>query len=272
MSKLVFLDLDDTLLDHEKRVSTENRNAITRALEEGNIVSICSGRSVYGGSLALKELGISHPNLYQIGYHGGLVRNVASEEVIARNPMDIRGVVSLLQAAKARDIFAVAFAEHGIYCPNEGEEFKRYIRITNDSHTLYDDPAEILDKGVDIYKVLLADFENHDRLVDFQNEFKSSEADWKVNSFFSCMEYLEFVKVGVDKGLGLRTLTESLGRDIADTIAVGDERNDISMIEDAGLGCAMANAHPETKAVADYITENDCEHSGVAEVFEKFVL
>jgi len=271
MSKLVFIDLDDTLLDREKGISQENHMAIEKALELGNIVSICSGRSVYGGSLALKKLDISHPNLYQIGYHGGLVRNVASNQTIAKTPMDIRGVVSLLQAAKENDIFAVAFAEKGIYCPNEGEEFKRYIRITNDSHTLYDDPEEIISYGVDIYKVLLADFENHDRLVRFQDEYDSDEADWKVNSFFSCPQYLEYVREGVDKGLGLRTLTEALNADIKDTIAIGDERNDISMIKDAGLGCAMANAHPETKAVADYITEHDCDNSGVAEVFEKFV-
>ena len=56
------------------------------------------------------------------------------------------------------------------------------------------------------------------------------------------------------------------------TIAVGDEQNDISMIQEAHIGIAVKNAIPEAKAVADYVTENDNNHDAIAEVIEKFVL
>jgi hydroxymethylpyrimidine pyrophosphatase-like HAD family hydrolase len=57
-----------------------------------------------------------------------------------------------------------------------------------------------------------------------------------------------------------------------DVIACGDNYNDISMVSMAGLGVAMANAEEELKAVADYVTINDCDNDGLAEVVEKFIL
>ncbi|MBQ3774407.1 MAG: HAD hydrolase family protein, partial [Pseudobutyrivibrio sp.] len=53
---------------------------------------------------------------------------------------------------------------------------------------------------------------------------------------------------------------------------VGDERNDISMIESAGIGVAVANARDELKSVADFVTENDNNHGAIAEVIHKFVI
>ena len=55
-------------------------------------------------------------------------------------------------------------------------------------------------------------------------------------------------------------------------MSAGDQENDISMIEAAGVGCAMANAVPACKEAADYITEADCDHDGLAEIIEKFIL
>ena len=55
-------------------------------------------------------------------------------------------------------------------------------------------------------------------------------------------------------------------------MAAGDQENDISMIEASAVGAAMKNATDAVKASADYITENDCNHSGVAEILRKFIL
>ncbi|MCR4781949.1 MAG: HAD family hydrolase [Lachnospiraceae bacterium] len=270
--KLVFIDLDDTLLCKDKTITEENRNTIKEALDKGNVVSICSGRSLHGGMLAIKELGITHKNLYQIGYHGGMARNVMSGEILAKNPMDIDGAIAVLEEALKRNIFAIAFTEFGIYVPNEGDDFKRYIRITNESHMVYKNPMELKEKNVCVYKILLSDFFDHEKLVSFQNDFGKKEEENNVKSFFSCLQYLEFVRSDVDKGLGLRTLTNSLGEKIENTVAIGDERNDISMIKAASIGCAMRNAHPDVKDIADVILENDNENSGVAEAIKRFVL
>lgn len=74
------------------------------------------------------------------------------------------------------------------------------------------------------------------------------------------------------KGSAVRFLCEYTGIPLCNTIAAGDAENDISMIRAAHIGCAMKNAEEEVKQAADYITENDNNHDGVAEIIHKFVL
>lgn len=76
---------------------------------------------------------------------------------------------------------------------------------------------------------------------------------------------------GVSKAVGINELVKRLNRDIQDTIAFGDGRNDIEMLEAAGLGVAMGNAVPEAKAVADYVTDR-IENDGIEKALEKFGL
>ena len=74
----------------------------------------------------------------------------------------------------------------------------------------------------------------------------------------------------IDKASSLERLRLQLGLERAEIAACGDGLNDISMIQYAGLGIAMANAQEAVREVADYITEQDNDHDGIAEVIEKF--
>ena len=89
---------------------------------------------------------------------------------------------------------------------------------------------------------------------------------------YSSNRYLEFNARGVNKGAGLMRLADMLGVPREQTIAIGDNYNDLSMVEAAGLGVLMANAPEELKPRADYVTHDDNDAGGVAEVIEKFVL
>ena len=83
---------------------------------------------------------------------------------------------------------------------------------------------------------------------------------------------MEYIKKGTGKGDGVLKLAKLRGISVEDIVTVGDERNDISMIEAAGTGVAVANAREELKAIADYITEKDNNHGAIAEVINKFIL
>lgn len=74
---------------------------------------------------------------------------------------------------------------------------------------------------------------------------------------------------GSSKAVGIKEFIKELGRDINDTIAFGDGRNDIEMIEETGLGIAMGNAVPELKSVAKYVTAN-IEEEGIAAACKHF--
>ena len=68
------------------------------------------------------------------------------------------------------------------------------------------------------------------------------------------------------------SVCEEQGIPLANALSAGDEYNDISMIQAAGIGCAVANARPDVKAIADYVTENDNNHGAIHEIIEKFML
>ena len=124
-------------------------------------------------------------------------------------------------------------------------------------------------KGQEIVKVLYTntDFEY---LQSIDRDLKDITYDMDVS--YSSNRYIEFNHKGVNKGAGLKKLANLLHIDIQDTIAIGDNYNDLSMIKDAGLGVGVQNAAPGIKPDCDYITMATCEEGAVCEVIEKFVL
>ncbi len=83
---------------------------------------------------------------------------------------------------------------------------------------------------------------------------------------------VEVTAQGVDKGEALLALADQLGIPRSETMAVGDSENDRALLEKAGVSAAMANAMPSIQALADYVSQADCDADGVAELFEKLVL
>ena len=83
--------------------------------------------------------------------------------------------------------------------------------------------------------------------------------------------FLELVPMGIDKARSLAVLLEKLGMTREEMVAVGDGYNDLSMIQYAGMGVAMANAQEPVRKAADYVTLSN-EEDGVAAVVEKFFL
>lgn len=83
---------------------------------------------------------------------------------------------------------------------------------------------------------------------------------------------LEVMPKGVHKAVGLKLLSDYLALGKSQVMAMGDEENDLTMLEWAGLGVAMANAVPKVKAVAKAVTAKTNEESGVAEAIHKYIL
>ncbi|MPN04471.1 hypothetical protein SDC9_151709 [bioreactor metagenome] len=88
---------------------------------------------------------------------------------------------------------------------------------------------------------------------------------------FSSNRYVELNQLAVDKGSGLKKLAEILQVDLAETIAIGDNFNDLSMIETAGLGVCVNNGRSSVKQAAQYVCTADNNHHAIREVLEQFV-
>ena len=145
----------------------------------------------------------------------------------------------------------------------------RYESLTNLTSLIV--PDVMTELTAEPGKVIVIDYENHDKLVHFQETIADWAAD-KTEYIFSCPQYLEFVAPGMSKGHAIEVLCGILGIPKCNTISAGDAPNDISMLETAEIGVVMQNAAEDIKKYGDYITHKDNNHDGIAEVIEKFLL
>ena len=118
--------------------------------------------------------------------------------------------------------------------------------------------------------LLAIELDEPDRLKTLQSALSEQFGD-EVISYFSSSQYLDILPAGVSKGGALKTLADHLGIPIEDTLAAGDEENDISMVQTAGIGIAMKNGTERIRAVADVITEEDNCHDGLAVTFRQLL-
>lgn len=267
--KAVFMDLDNTLLNSKKQVSTEDRAALTKAASLGHYMILCSGRPLATILPLVRDLGLEESGGYFICYNGALIFDCAAKKAVYQKPMDLSDVRAIFGESDRLGIHCQTYDSTGLLTRSMDRETEYYISVTGVTQrsipTLPDNIPE------PPYKVLCIDFDSHENLERLRKNVYA-RIPGKVNGFFSCNEFMEFVAAGVDKGTGIKRLCEILNVPMENTIGIGDSENDLPMLNVTHLSCCMANGTDACKAASDYITKNDCDHSGVAEVIQKFVL
>lgn len=268
-SKILFVDLDATLLSDDKTISTGNRQAIRRALDAGNYVVAATGRSVESGRIVVKELGLTMPGCYMIAFNGAVIYDCSADRILCDKTIPIQYVYQLFDKARRAGLYIQTYNKTDVLTERHTEELDFYTRNTGMNYKLLQDVAMSLES--EPHKVLLIHLKSRKILEEFQ-EANAVWAEGKLSSFFSCNEYLEYCPLGVNKGASIEYLCRFLNIPLENTVAVGDERNDISMIRTAHVGVAVRNAVEAARYAADYITEHDNNHDAIAEVIEKFIL
>lgn len=269
MSKILFSDLDGTLLKDDKSISETNRIAIQSMIENGHYFAICTGRPVASGRIVAKELGLTIPGCYMVCFNGSVIYDCAADRVIEEYSMEFDDVITLFEKAKMAGIHIHTYNDTDILALAHTKELDYYRLRSNMNYKIIPNLIDGVSKNPQ--KCLLVSLDDRYKLEKFQND----NAPWtekSMTSFFSCEQYLEYVPKGVDKGFGMRRLTSFLGLAQEDVIAIGDERNDISMLQAAHVGIAMSNSHPDVFSYADVVTEADNNHDGVAEAIYKYIL
>lgn len=260
--KMLFLDLDDTLLSSDMSISEKNIEAIQKAAEKGVKTVICTGRGIFSVKHIAEQLGIEE--CYIICLNGGAVYR--GSELVRERLFESVSALPVYRAAKKFGVDIQIYRNDRLIVENISERVKAYIDKLSASYTLVDSIEEYDGR---ISKILLNG--PNDALVKIQKELKN-EIEGKLNCFFSNPNYLEFTGIGATKGEALAELAEELGVDISETIAMGDSFNDISMIKAAGLGVAVRNAVQALKDEAGYITKATHDESAVAEVINRYIL
>ncbi len=262
----IVLDLDGTLTNSEKQISKRNKEALFRIQEKGKKVVLASGRPTPGIVKLAEELELQKYGGYMMAYNGAKITNCKTEEVVFNATLPEDAIPGLYQIAKQVDVGIVTYKKDGIVSGNGKDE---YLELESRINSLPILEVEDFVQEITwpINKCLMSG--EPDKILHAlelaKGKFKS-----KLNIFRSEPFFLECVPNGVDKASGLAYLLKDLHLEKEQLICCGDGFNDLSMIQFAGLGVAMANAQEDVRKAADYITLSNDE-DGVAAVIEKFM-
>ena len=270
MIKLIAFDLDETLFNDNHKIDDKNYEYIQKAKNLGVHMIPASGRGPgFVGDL-YNQLNLNDDNCYSILANGATVVKNGSEDAITSHEVDKTYVKKLFDYGKEKNLCIHVYTDNGIFVYNLFDKEREFT--DNYKENLIEvkdyDFSKIKDKK--ILKIIYCNLDM-DYLKSLEKEV-ASLTDNNIEISYSSNRYMELNKIGISKTTGLIDLCKYLDIDIKDTIAIGDNFNDLKMIQKAGVGIAVRNALDEIKNVADYITESSNNENAVAEVIERFVL
>lgn len=268
--QLMALDMDGTVLNSKKQISPRTKEAIRQALSAGKQVLFATGRC----PAEIGPLFNEFPDMeYAMCISGALILNVKTGETLTDIPIPRAMVEKIMEEGKRLGVMMSVSAGHDVFVERQHRGNMAYFNcecfadLYDSCATWVDDVWEVLAlRGDNVYKInyYCPDQNIWQQAADVLANLPLSYASGIPNNF-------EISPQGVNKGMGLKKLSEVTGIPVAQMIAVGDEGNDVEMIRTAGLGVAMGNATDEVIDAADAMTA-DCDHDGVAEVIKHCLL
>lgn len=268
MIKLIAIDLDGTLLTDNKTISDRNKEVLTKAKEQGVKVVICTGRPLMAIEAYLNRLELRDAGDYSITFNGGSVQKNDTGETLSSYSLSSQQVKEMAEVMTALDLpLDVVSVDTCIHLPTSTSRQSEYLGI----NPLLKEESMALDEidGSRIYNKMVVAAEP--AYLDGQLEQLDSKWHTRYNLMKSRDSLLEIIHPEVSKANGIALLAKELGIKQSEVMAIGDEENDVSMIDYAGMGVVMENGNEELKKKAQFITKTN-EEDGVAYAVEKFVL
>ena len=264
---LIVSDFDGTLVREDGSISTRNKEAIEEYIAAGGVFVISTGRLPSGILSRANELGLKGKICC---CQGAIILDIQTEEVIFEGRISLESTVSVCEKMEELGLHIQVYDLWDYYCNMDDEPLRLYEAITKTKATLVlDRPLSSLlkEKGIGAYKLLaMIEPEKSDALLEqlaaenFVGCTVTKSADFLV----------EVVNKNYSKGTAISFLAEHYGIPADKVIAVGDQCNDIEMIEKAGLGIAVANADTRLKDKADYVCPYTNEEDAIAKIIEEF--
>lgn len=264
--KILFTDMDGTLLNDKKEISAQVKASLDAYHQRGNILVLTSGRPLSSILEVRDKLGLSYQNSYIIAYNGSLTYHCDSAAPVEEHTICLEDVRMIMELSRSLHIHCHTYEHDCIFCEHETPELAFYRQHIHLPFQVVPDIPSALSGPP--YKLIAIHLSDHDLLENLQKEVLSKTAG-RISAVFSNDRYLEFYPAASGKGNAVVSLCQKLAIPICDSAAIGDESNDLSMIEAAGLGCAMANAKENVKAAADFITQKDNNHDGICELLDR---
>lgn len=262
--KVIVLDIDGTLTNTKKEITAATLNAIKELQKKGGIVVLASGRPTAGIRLIADQLELNRYGGYILAYNGAKVINCKTEETIYQKVLPQEVIPSLYKDALAYNIGLLTYEKNSVICGTKRDEFIEKEAIINKIDIIMTENfAEYVKFPVN--KCLMTG--KPKQLETIEKEMQAKYKDLSI--YRSEPFFLEIMPTNIDKAYSLGKLLEHLNMTKEEMICIGDGFNDLSMIQYAGLGVAMANAQEVVKKSADYVTLSN-DQDGVAHVIKEF--
>lgn len=263
--KIIFTDLDDTLLNSEKKISSVDKEAIMRAQEAGVKFVLASGRPTFAMYDLAKELELDKYGSFILSFNGSIITDCRSGENIFEASLTKEDLHLMYGFAKENKTHILTYIDDEVVSETESEYIDVEVTLTKMPHHLTKSFKETVNKPA--VKCML--LEEPTYLKEVEAKLKATYGD-KYSIAISKPFFLEVTKLGVDKGVALRKLVETLGLKIEESIAVGDSYNDLPMLKAAGLAACVENANEDIKKVCSFISKSNND-GGMAYLIDKLI-
>lgn len=265
--QILALDLDGTLTNSKKEISAPTLEALIEIQQKGKKVVLASGRPTQGVLPLARQLHLEEYGGYVLSFNGGRIIDCRTGQAVYNRslPSGVAEPLTRIIGNYPR-LDILAYLERNLlsaFCPNQYSQLESFINhmpiIQADDFTaqIPDQPNKFLVTGEpDLIQAAKKEVTEY---------FRSYLSIYCSDPFF-----LEIMPPRIDKAHSLLRLLTSIGLTADQMICCGDGYNDLTMIETAGLGVAMANAQPLVKERADYVTRSNDE-DGVLHVIQQFM-
>ncbi|GAB2022012.1 sugar-phosphatase [Pseudolactococcus yaeyamensis] len=265
--KLVAIDIDGTLVNRNREITPEVFEAVQKAKAADVKIVIATGRPLLGVKNILADLNLLDAGDYVITYNGALVQATATGEAFIDEPLTYDDYLDIEMESRRLKTPLHSITMSTIYTHNRNINQYTINEAYITGLPLKYRTAEEMRKH-EIIKMMYIDTpEKLDATIaKLPQRFRERYTIVKSTPF-----YLEILNKNASKGLAVQHLAEKLGISHEETMAIGDEENDRSMLEAVGNPVVMANGNPELKKIAKYLTKSN-EDSGVAHAINEWVL
>lgn len=264
---LIALDLDGTLTNCEKVITPRTFDALMAAQRAGVRLVLASGRPTRGIAPLAEQLRLANYGGFVLSYNGGRIIEWATKSALYGQTVSPTLIPQLFDFAEAAELPIVTYLPTTILASRMGDAYLEEESKINAMPVVvakdFVQEASSLEGGAT--KFLIPG--HPDKLVELEAQMKAALGS-QMEVFRSASFFLELTPKGIDKAQSLQRLLDKLSLQRKDLLAFGDGYNDLSMLEFAGTGVAMANAAKEVKAIADLVTTSNDE-DGIAQALDK---